>query len=319
MISKILSDRTFRQRLKKTLIYASIALGFVFFVLLMYIALVVGPRNLKDAKEHGQYHEYHSSKLPSGSGEIGYLNLDNTYAKDLEDKANIVQKPRIAILVTNLGLNQNSTELALSLPGEVSLGFLPYTKKLKPLFKKAKELEHEVFIYIPFETEKYPMDFPGHLPILKNLTIDENIYRLNTHISEFPGISGVYASYKEAFISDFEKSMPIISELNQKRLSLFFGKAGADQGFTGERNIKTFAADIILDAEPNIASIKGNLDKLVEIAKAKNYAIAYAENYPVTIYTLKAWIQNLDQLGIELVPVSHITKNRTIDHEPNQD
>lgn len=309
-------DRTYRQRLKKALIYASIALAALFFVLLMYLFLVVSPSNLEKAKELGQYHQYHSNNLPKGEGEIGYLDLENAYAKkadEIYDNASVA-KPKIAILLTNLGLNHNSTELALSLPKEVALGFLPYTKKLKPLFKKAKESEHEIFIYIPFETEKYPMDFPGHLPILKNLTIDENIYRLNSHISDFPGIMGVYASHKEAFISDFEKSMPLISELNQKNLSLFFGRAGCDKEFTGERNIRTFAADIILDQEPNISSIKVNLDKLVELAKKNNSAIAYAESYPVTIYTLKAWLQNLDKLDIELVPVNQITRNHTINH-----
>jgi hypothetical protein len=313
----MLSDRTFRQKLKKALIYASIALGVMFFTLLIYLFLIVSPKNLEEAKELGQYHEYHSSALPDGDGEIGYLNLENTYTQnsnDIYDNAR-ASRPKIAILVTNLGLNHNSTELALSLPKEIALGFLPYTKKLKPLFKKARDLEHEVFIYVPFETEKYPMDFPGHLPILKNLTIDENIYRLNSHIADFPGILGIYASYKEAFLSDFSKSMPLISELNQKHLSLFFGKAAGNKEFTGERYIKTYDADIILDQEPNIASIKVNLDKLVALAKKNNQAIAYAESYPVTIYTLKAWVQNLDKLGIDLVPVSQITKNYTSNHE----
>lgn len=307
------NNRVNRERLKKGLIYSTIILTAIFFVLLLYILLVLSPKHIEKAKDLGQYHQYHSANLPKGDGEIGYLSEEVPYKENLnQDKKS---KPQIAILLTNLGLNQNSTELALTLPKEVSLGFLPYTKKLKPLFKRARDQGAEVFIYLPFETEKYPMDFPGHLPILKSLTSDENIYRMNSHINEFVGIVGVYTSYKEAFISDFEKSSPILNELNQKNLSLFLGRKDEERKFFGERNVRSYEADIILDMEPNVASIKANLDKLIELAKKNNHAIAYAESYPVTIYTLKAWLQNLDQHGVELVPVSSIKNLNIGKHE----
>lgn len=301
--------RISRQKVKKGLIATTIALATILLLLVLYGFISVRPRHLSMAIELGQHYEFSSDNLPEDENQIVEEDNDNDLSKIIA-QPQINDKPKIAILVTNLGLNKNATELAISLPKEVSLGFLPYTSSLKYLYEKALKDQHEMFVYLPFETRKYPMDFPGHMPILKNAANEENINRLNALLNNFEGYQGVYASFKESFTEDAIKSAPIINELNQRNLSLFLGREDASQNFHGEKNIKTFSADIILDIEPNVSDIKENLDKLVEIAKANKTAIAYAESYPVTIYTLKAWIPMLKERNIELVPVSHIMRQK---------
>jgi polysaccharide deacetylase 2 family uncharacterized protein YibQ len=244
-----------------------------------------------------------SLETKSETSEVASNDAQNTKA----------EKPQIAIILTNLGMNQKITDLALSLPEEVSLGFVPYSSSAKLFIDKAKELHHEIFIYLPFES-KNPMDFPGQMPILLSLSDEENLNRLSNLLKPFEGCDGVYANHKEIFTSNITKSYPIIEELKKRNLMLFLGNIENTKSFTGERGIVPISTDIILDQDPHIASIKNNLDKLVELARKKNYAVAYAEGYPVTIYTLKAWLPSLEKKGISLVPVSQI-KRKTINKD----
>jgi polysaccharide deacetylase 2 family uncharacterized protein YibQ len=122
-------------------------------------------------------------------------------------------------------------------------------------------------------------------------------------LHSFEGCIGVYGSYKEIFTADLTKATPIINELRKRNLKLLIGRMDTSKDYYGENGDDIISSDIILDKEPNIAAIKENLDKLVEIAKTKKHAIAYAQGYPVTIYTLKAWIPTLEAQGIEIVPI----------------
>lgn len=308
----MIENREIREKIRKALLYSSGILGAIWLCLIFYGFFSVMPRELAKAKDLEQHYEFDSQNLPSKPAHMivddgrDDPSKDSTYNFDYSDS-----EPKIAILITNLGLNQNSTELALSLPSEVSLGFLPYTSNLKNLFTQAKDLHHELFVYLPFETQNYPSDFPGHMPILKDLSDEENVKRVNALLNVFEGYQGVYGSHKEVFTKDSLKSLPIIDELNQRDLTLFLGRVGAEEKFKGEKNTKTLSADIILDLEPNVTSIKENLDKLVDIAQKNKSAIAYAEGYPVTLYTLKAWLPMLKQKNIKLVPVSYILKDQT--------
>ena len=213
---------------------------------------------------------------------------------------------KIAIIVTGLGLNQLSTELALSLPKEVSLGFTPYTTVLKPFIHKAHEEGHEIFMYLPFETAKFPDDSPGPMPLLLNSSDEENLKRMKSLLAAFDGYDGIYAGVNEVFTNS-HKVTSILSELvGQKRYLL----TTHNIQLPGEMSNVMVSSDIIIDSEPNMPEIKKQLDLLIELAKSGKKAIGYANNYPVTIYALKAWIPMLHDMGISIVPVSDMFNGR---------
>ncbi len=307
----MMNDRVFRQKLKYGLLISIAAMAFILVALWLYGFLFIRDVKVERAAKLGQYYEFDSEHLPSSENQIDsdVPNSNNKAANNTHATIQQDDRPSISIVLTNLGLNKNSTELALSLPKEISLGFVPYTTSLKPLIAKAQELGHEIFLYLPFETQRYPMDAPGHMPILLSLSDSENLNRLNTLLKPFNGYIGVYGSYKEVFTLDANKSYPIINELKRRDLKLFIGHDNNENLLHGEESIEHVSADIVLDREPNIAAIKDNLDKLIKLAEQNKHAVAYAEGYPVTIYTIKAWLPILEKRGIRLVPASHMIEN----------
>jgi len=308
-------DPAKRQKLKNILIGISIVLAIIFGGVFLYGLIEVRPQNISKASELGQYYEFNSTSLPSNNAVLDSAGAQNIPSDDNvkdskilgaleEQKQKPVVRPHISILVTNLGLNPLSTELSLSLPKEVGLGFLPYTTSLKPLFNKARENGHEIFIYLPFETAKYPDDSPGQMPLLLDSSDEENISNMNNLLNSYDGYVGVYGSVHEIFTNNSNKMGAILGEIASRKLKLFVNNKVRHDG---EMADVVISSTILIDAEPTVSAIKKQLDALVELAKAGKPAIGCADSYPVTIYTLKAWLPTLKSLGVEIVPITSMT------------
>ncbi|MBZ0217697.1 MAG: divergent polysaccharide deacetylase family protein, partial [Fimbriimonadaceae bacterium] len=66
-------------------------------------------------------------------------------------------EPKIAILVTGLGISASGTSEAIQrLPGEISLAFAPYGGDLQRWIGKARRAGHEVLLQVPMEPFDYP-------------------------------------------------------------------------------------------------------------------------------------------------------------------
>lgn len=145
--------------------------------------------------------------------EIQNTNYTNT-DQDVKVGKKYSGKPKIGILVTNLGLNRRATELALTLPVQCGLGFLPYTNSLKPLLHKAQAKGHEVYLYLPLQTKSN--DNPGKHALMTNLASEENALRLNMILNSHARYDGVYSSYKEIFTDNIHASELVFDQLDDK-------------------------------------------------------------------------------------------------------
>lgn len=217
-------------------------------------------------------------------------------------------KPKISIVVTNLGLNRRSTELALTLPAQCALGFLPYTQSLKPLLHKAQGKGHEVYLYLPLQTSK-ALDNPGKYALMNNLTPEENEVRLNVILNSQSRYDGVYSSYKEVFTDDMRASPVIFDQLDNKNLIFILGK-GLARGVPGHisSHDNVIPTNIIIDEEPDKDSIRNQLEELIRVAKTDGIALGYAQGFTLTIEMIRDWIPMLNKKGIQLVPVSELLK-----------
>tara|TARA_B110000503_G_scaffold65096_1_gene102378 strand:- start:614 stop:1702 length:1089 start_codon:yes stop_codon:yes gene_type:complete len=216
--------------------------------------------------------------------------------------------PKIAIIVTNLGLNRRSTELAMTLPQQCGLGFLPYTKSLKPLLHKAQSNGHEIFLYLPLQTSQ-SFDNPGRYALMDNLVPEENAVRLNSILNSQARYDGVYSSYKEIFTDNPQSSKMVFEHLDNKNLIFVLGK-GMKSGIP--RHIKSYnniiPTNIIIDEEPDKEAITKQLAELVRQAEYDGIALGYAQGFTLTIEMIRNWIPALKKKNINLVPVSEILK-----------
>lgn len=215
---------------------------------------------------------------------------------------------KIAIIVTNLGLNRKSTELALTLPKQCALGFLPYTKSLKPLLHKAQSDGHEIYLYLPLQTSR-SYDNPGKYALMGNLPAEENMMRLNVVLNSHARYDGVYSSFKEVFTTNPRVSEAMFDHLEDKNLIFLMGRPQLGSAVSHiEKRKKIIFTNVIIDKEPEESEIQAGLEKLIKEARENGSALGYAQGYPLTIEMISAWIPKLRERGVKLVPVSDLLK-----------
>jgi polysaccharide deacetylase 2 family uncharacterized protein YibQ len=278
----------------------------------------IEPKITADNKADNEVEDEQLSEATNNNQSSNADHTQNTQGPDnTKDQINIldssnpykVQKTKIAILLTNLGLGKNVTEAAIQLPNEIALGISPYTNSLKESLYKAKENGHELYLEIPFETEKYPLDDMGPLGILLLSDDGENLSRLQQILTAYPGVNGVYSLPNEKFTDNMQRIDPILDIISRNRLLLLYGKGYSNMllfQLVTQKRISTLACDHYIDLNTELSLIQKNLEKLEEISKSKGKALGYINSYPITISALADWLKTLDNKNIELVPVSEI-------------
>lgn len=228
--------------------------------------------------------------------------------KKQKKKRQYIGQPKLSIIVTNLGLNRRSTELAMTLPTECALGFLPYTKSLKPLLHRAQSNGHEIYLYLPLQTSK-SHDNPGRYALMGNLAQEENSLRLNVILNSHARYDGVYSSYKEVFTDNARASEMVFDYLDDKNLIFVLGKGlktpAPDHMKTHDNILPT---NIIIDEEPDKDSIESQFEELIRVAEDDGVALGYAQGFTLTIEMIRKWAPTLKRRGIKLVPVSDLLK-----------
>lgn len=222
-------------------------------------------------------------------------------------------RPRIAIVLTGLGLSKAQTNAAIqALPANITFAFSPYGNDLQSWADQAREAGHEVLLELPMEPHGFPNDDPGPHTLLTSLTETENVERMTWVLDRFTGYVGVTSQLGGRFTTQPESLRPILVELKKRGL-LFLDTRKSPDSVAGE--IATTAGlahadnDVFLDeAAAARATIRAGLDELERIARERGSAIGIGYPFPVTMEILSNWARDLEGKDIELLPVSALAR-----------
>ena len=207
-------------------------------------------------------------------------------------------QPRIAVVVTDLGLDMATTEAAIArLPADVTLAFSPYSLELTTWIKKARDTGHEALIILPIAIDAPGASDPGPLGLAQGLSEKDNIARLETILSRAPGVIGVLVP-KETFLSE-GTGAPILAVLLQRGL-LYVGAP-----VRGLRNPPVATITDSIDRSPWRAAIDAKLTQALS-NKTPQGQVLLATPKPITLRTLVPWLDALPTQGMITVPVSAV-------------
>jgi len=226
------------------------------------------------------------------------------------------EKPRIAIMVTDIGLNGKGSNAAIDqLPGQIDLAFSPYGRNLQNWMDKARSKGHEGFLMIPTEPLNYPESDPGPHTLLVDLSARENINRLDWILSRVGGYVGVVNHMGSKFTASEDAMNSVIEDLSGRGLMLVdarstrFSLAARTARREGmPRAMNDRYIDNVLTSE----EIKKQLTELEKTAKTFGAALGIARAIPLTINEISEWSLSLQDKGIELVPVTAIANRQPI-------
>jgi len=231
-------------------------------------------------------------------------------AKDLDDR------PKVAIIVTGIGLNSKTTELAIKhLPGQIDLGFSPYGRRLQHWMNIARKYGHEGFLMIPTEPLNYPENDPGPHTLMTGTSPRDNLKKLDWLLSQVTGYVGVINEMGSRFTASEEDVMPILDDLHARGLMLLDSKStrfSAAAKLARRIGMPRAFNNLYIDNIVSTAEITKNLTALENTARTYGTAVGIARAFPLSIQEIKKWAQELDQRGIQLVPITAIANRQPI-------
>ncbi len=221
--------------------------------------------------------------------------------------------PRIAIVVTELGLSRQTAEMAIGkLPPEIALAFFPFAPDSDALAVQARNAGHEILLDVPMEPANYPEDDPGPEALMTGVADAENLKRLGWNLSRISGYVGIVNYMGSRFVTADAKLTPVLSVLHDHGLifvDTHSNPLSSVGGLARELKVPYAAADVSIDATASRDAIDQALVKLEGIAKEKGKAVGIAGTYPVTFERLGEWIKSLNAKGIVLAPISAVLTN----------
>ena len=225
-------------------------------------------------------------------------------------------QPRVAIVVTNLGLLASETNAAIAtLPGAVTLAFSPHAETLEDWMAAARAEGHEALIMLPMEPTDFPLNDPGPNTLLSHLPEEENRLRLDWALSRGAGYPGVTNLMGSELAERPDVVRLLLQWLNERGLFYFDSHAFPRPAIADaalEVGIPYVANDRTVDIVPEPEAIDRALASLEALARERGYAVGVANAYPVSLRRIDLWARELENRGLVLAPVSAIA-NPSVD------
>lgn len=219
------------------------------------------------------------------------------------------KRPRIAVVLTGLGLSDSATQAAINqLPAAVTLSFSPYARDLERWIALARSRGHEVMLDLPMEPATFPNEDPGPQGLLVGLTAEENLNRLDWVLSRGSAYVGLAGAMGSRFTASRDSVEPVLRELKNRGLIFL------DRRTTENSLVPALAEELGLPAAVNNRSvderqasrvaIDARLAQIERIALTEGFAVAMAQPYPVTLDRLAEWSTEITARGFALAPIS---------------
>jgi len=223
--------------------------------------------------------------------------------------------PKIAIIVTGLGMSRAATEAAIvGLPADVTLSLDVYARGLDFWVKRAREAGHEVLLNMPSESTDFPFTDPGPNALKSLVPPDENIKQLEWMLSRTTGYFGVLGIYGSKFLTVEEQVEAIVTVL--KRRGLMYVDGGAEDSLGSRVAYKSGAkwatVELTLDRVPGRKALERQLQELETLARKRAVTIARISPDPKSLERLVAWLGTLADKKMQLVPVSSLANKQLI-------
>jgi polysaccharide deacetylase 2 family uncharacterized protein YibQ len=221
-------------------------------------------------------------------------------------------RPLVAIVLDDLGLDRMRTAEAIGLRGPLTLSFITYATDLAAQTQAARHAGHELLVHVPMEAVDRQAD-PGPHGLFTALSRDEIIERLRWGLGRFDGFVGINNHMGSKFTSDERGMTPVMEELRAR--GLVFLDSRTSPTSAGIRlaiayGVPHAARDVFLDDDQTAEAIARQLARLEQLARQHGSAIAIGHPRDPTIAALKVWLPSLGEKGLALVPISAVVRHR---------
>lgn len=218
-------------------------------------------------------------------------------------------RPRISIIIDDLGYRLADDRRAIDLPGPVAFAVLPDSPSGQELARHAHSRGKEVLLHLPLEA----VDHNGSVEP-RNITLDmsRESFRATfaSAMQSVPHAVGV-SNHQGSLLTRHPGHMAWLMQEIRGRQDLFFidsytTRHSVALKLAQEEGVPAVRRDIFLDHERTVAAVERELERLKAKAREKGYAIAIGHPFPETLEVLERALPLLEEQGFSLVTISEL-------------
>lgn len=215
-------------------------------------------------------------------------------------------RPKIVIILDDMGVDRKASERAMRLPGPLTYSFLPYARDVAEVAAAASAAGGEVMLHLPMEPQG-DAD-PGPHALREDMTGAQFMKALEWNLDRFGGYAGVNNHMGSRLTADIASMKTLIGYLHHRDLFFLDSVTTPDTAArraARELGVEVYARDVFLDAEAGSEeAVKAQLDLAERIARETGYVVAIGHPRKETLDVLGPWLTSAPARGFDLVPAS---------------
>ncbi len=239
-----------------------------------------------------------------------YPKSEKSFSKAVVKSRKLPDKslPHVAIIIDDMGYDNNLAKKYLELGIPFTFSILPFSPFQKSIAKAAHDKGIEIMLHLPMEANEYPQISPGPGALLTDMPPDKLIEQLNNNIDDIPFIKGVNNHMGSKMTATDTQMYQIFSVL--KKRDLYFVDSRTTAMTVCGPSARLFKVpfaerDVFLDHIQNPGFIRNQIKLLVKIADKHGEAIGIIHPHHETYTAIREMMPYLQE-RVHLVPASKI-------------
>ncbi len=201
---------------------------------------------------------------------------------------------KLALVIDDFGYRPHNENQVLAMPTAISVAVLPNAPYARDMATKAHAQGREVLIHLPMAPmSKQPLERDTLRP---DMSSEEIARILRDAVNKVPYAVGLNNHMGSAMTASLPGMQKVMQAMTAYRLyfldSMTIGSSQASRAAAGT-GIKVLKRKVFLDDTQNVADIRRQFSRAVEIAQRSGYAIAIGHPHPTTIQVLQQMLPTL--------------------------
>lgn len=193
--------------------------------------------------------------------------------------------PKVAIIIDDLGYDEEIAMAFFNLPIEFTCSFLPFAPHTRQLERLAHRKGKGVFLHLPLEPNSSTFN-PGEGALFLRDSRETKQEKLINCLKEVPHASGINTHMGSSFTENrlaMENIMEVIGDRSLIFVDSYTTPKTVGLQVAREAKVKSFARSVFLDNEVDEEKICGQLEKLVLYAERNGIAVGIAHPHKKTL------------------------------------
>ncbi|MEA3545665.1 MAG: divergent polysaccharide deacetylase family protein, partial [Thermodesulfobacteriota bacterium] len=220
-----------------------------------------------------------------------------------------LERGKIAVIMDDIGDSLATVRELLRLEVIITPSILPGTSRAISATSLLQEAGREYMIHIPMQPRSYPRTNPGANALLLGQSEKETRQLVRSYMAGVPGAVGGNNHMGSRYTAESEAMRIVLSELKQHDLFFVDSRTIGDSvAFTEARNmgLKTATRNIFLDNRDDVAYIRQQIHKMVNLAGRNREIIAICHPHAETLEAFRLEQEWLQQQPVDFVQASEL-------------